>query len=131
MNVNAAATFTVTSWEEQPFEGSTKDLKITQALVSKSYSGDITGVGSVIYIMKHQADGTATFIGLQQIEGAIAGRQGSFAIEQTGFFDGKQAEGTCTIKPGTGTGDLKTLSGDGNFIAPMGQVGTLNLTYKL
>ena len=131
MSQNAASNFTVTSWEEKPYEGSTEDLKITQALVSKNYTGDITGVGSVIYLMKHKADGTASFIGLQQINGSIEGRSGSFAIEQNGHFDGNQAKGTYQIKPGSGTGDLSTLQGEGEFCAPMGQVGTLTLNYSL
>lgn len=131
MTHSAAAEFTVTSWEEKPYEGSTDELKITQALVTKNYTGDITGIGSVIYIMKHQKDGTATFIGLQQIDGAIAGHTGSFTIEQKGFFDGQQATGTCTIKPGSGSGDLANLTGSGEFSAPIGKLGALKLTYAL
>jgi hypothetical protein len=131
MSQKAAASFTVTSWDEKPYDGSTDEVKLTQALVSKTYTGDITGVGSVIYIMKQQADGTASFIGLQQINGAIGGKSGSFAIEQNGYFDGKAAKGTCKIKPGTGTGALSSLSGEGEFIAPIGQQGTLNLTFTL
>lgn len=131
MSQNAASSFTVTSWEEKPYEGATEEIKITQALVSKNYTGDISGVGSVIYIMKHQPDGTANFIGLQQINGTIAGRSGSFAIEQNGHFNGREASGTCVIQPGSGTGDLATLTGEGHFSAPVGQVGTLNLTYSL
>ena len=131
MSQNAASSFTVTSWEEKPFEGEVEGVKITQALVSKNYTGDITGVGSVIYIMKHQADGTASFIGLQQIDGTIAGQTGSFALEQNGFFDGKEAKGTFQIKPAPGTGELATLTGNGSFSAPIGQLGTINLTYTL
>ncbi|GJM03975.1 MAG: hypothetical protein DHS20C08_24760 [Rhodomicrobium sp.] len=131
MSQQAAASFIVTAWDEKPYDGSTDEIKLTQALVSKTYSGDITGVGSVIYIMKQQADGTASFIGLQQINGAIGDRAGSFAIEQNGFFDGKAARGTCVVKPGTGTGALSTLSGEGEFVAPIGQQGTLNLNFNL
>lgn len=131
MTQEAASTFTVTSWEEKPYEGSSDDLKITQALVTKNYTGDISGVGSVIYIMKHTANGTAEFIGLQQINGAIGSKAGSFAIEQNGFFDGKEAKGTFKIKPGSGTGALANLEGEGQFSAPIGKLGTLKLVYSL
>lgn len=131
MSQQAASSFTVTSWVEQPFEGETGGIKITQAVVSTSFVGDVTGVGSVIYIMKHQPDGTAKFIGLQQINGSIGGLNGSFAIEQTGYFDGKEAKGTCVIKQGTGTGALANINGQGEFTAPMGREGTLNLTFSL
>ena len=130
MSLQAAASFTVTSWDEKPYEGSTDEVRLTQALVSKTYTGDITGVGSVIYIMKHQPDGTATFIGLQQINGAIGEKTGSFALEQNGFFDGKEAKGTCVIKPGTGTGELSNLKGDGEFSAPIGKLGSLKLSFS-
>lgn len=127
----AASSFTVTSWEEQPFDGPSDGLKITQAIVSTNFVGDITGVGSVIYIMKHQDNGTANFIGLQQINGSIGNLKGSFAIEQNGFFDGKEAKGTCIIKKGSGTGDFTNLDGQGEFIAPMGKEGSLKLIYNL
>lgn len=130
MSLQAAASFTVTSWDEKPYEGSTDEVRLTQALVSKTYTGDITGVGSVIYIMKHQPDGTATFIGLQQINGAIGEKTGSFALEQNGFFDGKEAKGTCVIKPGTGTGELSNLKGEGEFSAPIGKLGSLKLSFS-
>ena len=131
MTQSAAASFTVTSWEEKPYEGSSDELKITQALVMKNYTGELTGVGSVIYIMKHQSDGTASFIGLQQINGAIADREGSFTIEQNGYFNGKEAKGTCQIKAGSGTGALAGLKGEGEFCAPVGDVGTIKLTYSI
>lgn len=131
MSLTAQTSFTVTSWEEKPYEGSTDELKITQALVTKNYTGDIEGVGSVIYIMKHQADGTASFIGLEQINGTLKGQAGSFAIEQTGHFDGKEAKGTCQIKAGAGTGDLAHLSGNGEFSAPVGKLGNMNLNYNI
>lgn len=131
MSLVAASNFTVTSWEEKPYEGSSDAMKITQALVAKHYTGDITGIGTVIYILRHQNDGTASFIGLQQINGTIGGKSGSFAIEQKGFFNGQGATGTCTIKAGSGTGELATLEGEGKFSAPLGKVGELNLTYTI
>jgi len=127
----AASSFTVTSWEEQPFDGPSDGLKITQAIVTTSITGDIAGVGSVIYIMKHQENGMANFIGLQQINGSIGNLKGSFAIEQNGFFDGKEAKGTCVVQKGSGTGDFTNLNGEGVFTAPMGKEGTLNLNYNI
>jgi len=131
MSLTAQSSFTVTSWEEKPYEGSTDELKIIQALVTKNYTGDIEGVGSVIYIMKHQPDGTASFIGLEQINGKLKGQAGSFAIEQTGHFNGKEAKGTCQIKANAGTGELTHLTGNGNFSAPIGKLGSLNLNYTI
>lgn len=127
----AASSFTVTSWEEQPFDGPSDGLKITQAIVSTNFVGDIQGVGSVIYIMKHQENGMANFIGLQQINGSIGNLKGTFAIEQNGFFDGKEAKGTCIVQKGSGTGDFANINGEGEFIAPMGKEGSLNLNYSL
>ena len=113
--------FTVTSWEEQPFDGPSDGLKITQAIVSTNFVGDIQGVGSVIYIMKHQENGMANFIGLQQINGSIGNLKGTFAIEQNGFFDGKEAKGTCIVQKGSGTGDFANLNGEGRIHSPHGQ----------
>lgn len=109
----ANARFAIKSWDERPY-GEGHDLpKLTQASVTKTYSGDIDGEGRVEYLMMYRSDGSATFIGLERVVGRIAGKSGSFVLQRTGVFEGGQAKETYTVIPGSATGELHGLTGDG------------------
>ena len=109
----ASARFSIKSWDEKPYsEG--KDLpKMTRASVDKTFSGDIDGEGHVEYVMMYRSDGTATFVGLERITGRIAGRNGSFVLQRTGVFEGSQAKESYSVVTGSGTGELRSLRGEG------------------
>jgi hypothetical protein len=59
---NAEARFAITKWDEQPSGGEPDLPKLTRAIVSKRYSGDIEGDGRVEYLMMYRPDGSATFV---------------------------------------------------------------------
>ena len=109
----ASAKFSIKSWDEKPYsEG--KDLpKMTRASVDKTFSGDIDGEGHVEYVMMYRSDGTATFVGLERITGRIAGRDGSFVLQRTGVFEDSQAKESYSVVTGSGTGELRSLRGEG------------------
>ena len=60
-------TFEVKSWDEKPAQELQDGAKITRAAVTQSYSGIISGNGSVEYVMFHRGDGTAVFSGVEHI----------------------------------------------------------------
>ena len=79
MTGQVKAGFQVTSWEETSFDEGIGVAKLTEALVSKEYSGDIEGTSSTKWLMAYEPDQTATFVGLERVKGTIAGKHGSFA----------------------------------------------------
>jgi Protein of unknown function (DUF3224) len=113
MKKTANARFSIKSWDEKPYsEG--KDLpKMTRASVDKTFTGDIDGEGHVEYVMMYRSDGTAAFVGLERITGRIAGRNGSFVLQRTGVFEDGQAKESYSVVTGSGTGDLRSLRGEG------------------
>ena len=113
MKKTASARFSITSWDEKPYsEG--KDLpKMTRASVDKTFTGDIDGEGHVEYVMMYRSDGTAAFVGLERITGRIAGRNGSFVLQRTGVFEDGQAKESYSVVTGSGTGELRSLRGEG------------------
>ena len=113
MKKTASARFSIKSWDEKPYsEG--KDLpKMTRASVDKTFTGDIDGEGHVEYVMMYRGDGTAAFVGLERITGRIAGRNGSFVLQRTGVFEDGQAKESYAVVSGSGTGELRTLRGEG------------------
>jgi hypothetical protein len=117
MSTRAKGTFEVKGWDEKPFSEVEGGPKLTHASVSKALHGDIEAEGKLEYLMAYHADGTASFAGLERITGRIGDRSGSFVLEHSGSDDGSAADDTYTIVPGSGTGNLKGIRGEGRFYA--------------
>src|SRR5215470_13385353 len=109
MKKSANAHFTIKSWDEKPYSEGQGQPKLTRASVIKAFTGDIEGEGRVEYLMMYRSDGTATFVGLERIDGRIGGRTGSFVLQRSGVFEGGQAKESYTVIAGSATGDLQGL----------------------
>lgn len=131
MSRRAQATFQITSWDEKPIGESEAMPKLTRATVTKSFSGDIEGEGSLEYLMMYRADGTASFVGLERVVGRLEGRSGSFVLQHTGAFEGGTARATWVVVPGSGTGDLGGLRGEGSFASGHAERYGMTLDYDL
>jgi len=113
MRHTANARFTIKSWDEKPYSEGADQPKLTRAVVTRTFTGDITGEGRVEYLMMYRADGSATFVGHERIVGQIAGKTGSFVLQRTGSFENGVAKESYSVIPGSGTGELSGLRGDG------------------
>ena len=123
--------FELTGWDEDTYLEPEDGRKLTRASVTQDFRGDIAGTGSVEWLMSYRPDGTAHFVGLQRIEGKLGKGSGSFVVESIGDFDGKVAKGQLAVIPGSGTGDLEGIQGEGSFSAPMGSKANYTLDYKI
>ncbi len=129
MKHSAAATFQVKNWDEKPYEEHDEGLKLTRATVSKSFQGDIEGEGTVEYLMVHRGDGTANFVGVERVVGRIGERSGSFVLQHSGTFEGGTAKATWFVVPGSGTGELRGLRGEGGFASGHAEDYPITLEY--
>jgi hypothetical protein len=131
MKKRANARFAIKSWDEKPYsEG--KDLpKLTQATVTKTFTGDIEGEGHVQYLMMYRKDGSATFVGLERVVGRIGAKSGSFVLQRVGVFESGQAKESYSVIPGSGTKDLQGLRGDGSSAVGHGSEHPFTLDYEL
>src|SRR3954451_24872608 len=125
MSTPAAGKFKIESGYEQPVHED--GAKLTRASVEQAFSGDIEGDGSVEWLMCYREDKTADFVGLQRVSGQIGDRSGSVVLQTVGTFDGTEARGEWTVVPGSGSGDLRGLTGKGGFTAPHGSPATVTL----
>ena len=128
---HAQGKFDIASWDEEPFVEIDDARKLTRAVVTQRFSGDIEGDGSVQWLMFYRTDGTADFVGMQHVDGALGDRKGSFVLETTGTFDGSKAAADWTVVDGSGTGDLEGLQGTGRMDAPMGSTAEYEFDFKL
>jgi hypothetical protein len=130
MSTRATATFTIEGWDEKPFEEIEGGVKLSQASARQAISGDIEAEATVEWLMCYRPDQTADFVGLQRVAGRIGERSGSFVVLHTdGTFDGKEARARLSVVPGSDTGDLTGLRGEGEFSAPHGGQASLSLDY--
>ena len=127
---HVAGTFGVTGWDERTLIERPPG-KVSQASVTQDLSGDVQGVGRVEWLMSYRPDGTADFVGLQEISGTLDGRTGSFVVTSSGVFDGEKAEGTWRVVDGSGADELEGISGTGGFTAPHRGQASYRLDYAL
>ncbi len=127
----ATARFAIKTWEEKPFSEGQDLPRLTRATVTKALTGDIAGEGKVEYLMMYRSDGSATFVGLERIVGHVAGRAGSFVLQRTGIFENGVAKESYSVIPGSGTGELRGLRGEGTSAVGHGAEHPLILSYEL
>jgi hypothetical protein len=133
MTSRATTKFTITNWDEKPYDVVAGQPKLTRASISQAYAGDIEGEGKLEYLMVYGENGSASYVGLERVTGRIGGRSGSYVAQTTGTFEGSTAKGTFIVVPGSGTGELAGLRGSGSFIAVGGQPDTqvVTLDYEI
>lgn len=131
MKQSANARFAIKSWDEKPYSEGQDRPKLTRASVTKTYSGDIEGEGQVEYLMLYRGDGSATFVGLERVVGRVGGKAGTFVLQRTGMFEGGQAKESYSVIPGSATGDLQGLLGDGSSAVGHGMEHPFILGYEL
>lgn len=127
----ANARFAIKAWDEKPYGEGLGLPKLTRATVTKTFTGDLEGEGQVEYLMVYRGDSSATFVGLERVVGRLAGRTGSFVLQRTGVFEGGQAKEAYTVVPGSATGDLPGLRGDGSSAVGHGAEHPFTLNYEL
>lgn len=131
MTTEATCTFQITGWDEKTYEEIGSGAKLTQAKVTLSYEGAIEGTSSIDYLMSYTVDGTASFVGLERVSGAIDGKSGTFVMQHVGSFSDGVARSAWTIVAGSGTGDLQNLRGNGNYVAGHGEPAQVSFSYSL
>ena len=131
MTTQATGTVEMKSWDEDRFGEFEDGTGLSRAKVTQELSGDVEGEGLTEWLMFYRSDGTADFVGLLRVSGRLAGRDGTFVLENRGTFDGSVAAGPVKVVPGSGTGELAGLRGEGDFSAPMGSTASLTLEYDL
>jgi Protein of unknown function (DUF3224) len=131
MKTTAHARFAIKSWDEKPYSEVPDLPKLTRATVAKTFTGDIEGEGQVEYLMVYRGDGSATFVGLERVIGRIGGKTGSFVLQRTGVFEGGQAKESYSVVPGSATGELHGLRGEGSSALAHAAEYAFTLSYEL
>jgi hypothetical protein len=131
MTTQAKATFQITGWDEKPLGEEDSKPKLTKAHVTCTFSGDVEGEGVADYLMVYPTDDTATFVGLQRIDGQIGGTKGAVVLQVTGTFENGIAAADWSIVDGSATGGLAGITGKGGYESRSDGSADLTLDYTL
>jgi hypothetical protein len=131
MRNSANARFAITNWDEKPYSEGQDLPRLTRATVTKIFTGDIEGEGQVEYLMMYRSDGSATFVGLERFVGRMAGKTGTFVLQRIGVFESGQANESYSVIPGSATGELRGLRGDGSSAVGHGTDHPFTLSYEI
>jgi len=117
----AQGTFEFTRWEESSYSEPDGGLKLTEARVSNDFQGDIVGSSDLVYVMSYLTEETGTFVGYEQVTGRLSDRDGTFVLRHEGTFADGSVRAALNVVPGSGTGALAGLAGEGEYVAIHGQ----------
>lgn len=125
----ATAQITVHKYEPAAYDEDSPGPALTKIHVEESFSGDIAGDGTVEFLQAARADGSASFVGIERVSGSVAGRTGTFLLQDAGTVEGNVVSGDWFVIPGSGTGELAGLRGEGGFRANLGENAQVHLDY--
>jgi hypothetical protein len=125
----AQGTIEVKAYTPVPYDERPDAPSVVEINVAEEFSGDITGTGAVRFLQALRQDGSASFCGIERVDGAVAGRTGSFLLQDVGTVEGNAVKGTWFVIRGSGNGELAGLRGEGTFEAQLGQNAHWTLTY--
>ena len=119
MSTSVTGSYAITSWEELTWDGrpwnEVPGAKLTHSIVGQRFSGGIEGEATCQQLIAYSDDAAASFVGLHQITGSLGGRAGSFVLQSVGTYADDSARVTWTVVPGSGTGELRGLRGQGGY----------------
>ena len=121
MTSHAEGDFDVKNTPHPPDE-TTAGTGIGRFTLDKQYHGDLQGTAKGIMLGSgNPATGSAGYVAMEQVEGTLAGRTGSFAIQHFGSMDSGKFDLKLLIVPGSGAGDLAGISGAVTFTNASGK----------
>lgn len=124
----ARGTFEVTIKPAEPELGGT----VSRSSIEKSFSGDLSG--SATGVMLSAGDpkaGSAGYVAIETVEGALGGRRGRFCFQQFGTMRDSEPVLYYEVVPGSGEGDLAGLSGVLGLMVEKDGTHRYELSYEL
>ncbi|MFJ9364917.1 DUF3224 domain-containing protein [Nocardia sp. NPDC101769] len=127
--IRVEGTITVHKYEPVPYDEPEQGPVLTRIHVEESFSGGIEGDGVVEFLQSSTPDGAASFVGIERITGSVDGKSGTFLLQDAGTVADNIVSGEWFVVPGSGTGDLTGLRGEGGFKANLGEGAQVWLDY--
>ena len=127
----AKAKITVQSSETKPYDR-TASSALMEIRLSETFTGDIDGESPVRALQTLRDDHSASLVSVQRFRGKLGGRQGTFVLQGQEIVENGKIKATWFVVPGSGTGDLSGIRGEGGFEGDFGKrsEGTLDYWFE-
>jgi len=117
---HAKAKVTVQNSEATPYD-QTASPTLGEVHLSETFSGDIEGESPVRALQVLREDHSARLVSMQRFRGKLNGRQGTFVLQGSEIVEQGKIKATWSVVPGSGTGDLTGVRGEGGFEGDFGK----------
>jgi uncharacterized protein DUF3224 len=124
----AKAKITVQNSEAQPYD-QTGSPTLMEIRLNETFTGDIEGESPVRALQVLRGDKSASLVSVQRFRGKLGGRQGTFVLQGSEIVENGKIKATWFVVPGSGTGDLSGLRGEGGFEGDFGKGSDGTLDY--
>jgi hypothetical protein len=124
----AEAKITVQNSEAKPYD-QTASPALMEIRLSETFTGDIDGESTVRALQVLRDDQSASLVSLQRFRGKLGGREGTFVLQGSEIVENGKIKATWFVVPGSGTGDLSGLRGEGGFEGHFGKGSDGTLDY--
>src|ERR1043166_3745708 len=124
----AKAKITVQNSEAKPYD-QTASPTLMEIRLSETFTGDIDGESPVRALQVLRDDHSASLVSVQRFRGKLGGRQGTFVLQGQEIVENGKIKATWFVVPGSGTGGLSGLRGEGGFEGEFGKGSDGTLDY--
>ncbi len=108
----AKGTFEVTMKADPPYSA-TDGVTLAHARFDKVFAGDLEATSEVHMIgARTPVEGSAGYVALERLEGALGGKRGSFVMQHNGTMTRGARSLSVTIVPDSGTGGFAGIAGE-------------------
>lgn len=120
MRAHANAQITVQNSEAKPYD-QTSSPALVEIHLNETFAGDIDGKSPVRALQVIRDDKSAHQVSMQRFSGTLGGRQGTFVLQGSEIVEKGKIKATWFVVPGSGTGGLTGLRGEGGFEGEFGK----------
>jgi Protein of unknown function (DUF3224) len=127
----ARTRISVQSSKAKPYDQA-ESPALVEVRLTETFTGDIEGVSPVRALQVLGDDKSSCLVSMQRFRGKLGGRQGTFVIQGSEIVERGRIIGSWSVVPGSGTGDLSGLRGEGSFKGEFakGSEGTLEYWFE-
>jgi hypothetical protein len=126
--LRARAKIMVQSPEAEPYD-QTASPALVEVRLTETFVGDIEGESSLRALQILRDDKSASLVSVQRIRGKLGGRQGTCVLQGSEIVENGKIKARWFVVPGSSTGELSGLRGEGAFAGDFGKGSNGTLDY--
>ncbi|MFE3453799.1 DUF3224 domain-containing protein [Nonomuraea sp. NPDC059194] len=108
--MTAQGTFVPFDWTPQEPYDAADGVSLAFITLSKTFEGDLKGSSAVTMIVSSsEHEESRSYVAMERVTATIGDRSGTFVLQHNAVSDEGDDSLTCTVVPGSGTGQLKGL----------------------